>query len=115
MVTYTSDTDEPFEPVVLNYAGTDLPSGGELARCVGLKSEDGDEVEELSVAEFDARGQYGVVVEKVKEAGKEKGGTGEVRAYRVPRGKTRCEYYVLTVMREGGGGLVGVRARAVES
>lgn len=111
-VVYTSDTDAPFEAVVLSYAGAGMPDGKELGKCVGVS---GADVEVLSVDGFDPQGKYGAVVDMVRQAGREKGGDGQVKVYRISRGKTRCEYYVLTLMKEGGGGLIGARARAVES
>ncbi|OAP55508.1 hypothetical protein AYL99_10481 [Fonsecaea erecta] len=107
-ITYTSDTDSPFEPVLFNYSGADLPSPDEFANC--LKSGGGGAVvEELSPRDFDPRGQYGEVIQRVEQAGKGKAG---VKVYRVELGKTRVEYYILTL---GDRMLVGVVTKAVES
>jgi hypothetical protein len=64
--------------------------------------------EELIVSEFDPRGEYRDVV---KEAEGVVDG-GELKVFRVERGKTRVEYYLVGLR---GGRLVGVRAEAVES
>jgi len=80
----------------------------DFEKCLGAK-EGQVEVEELSVAEFDPRGEYVEVVRKVEQAAKGKGG---VKVFRVGMGGTRCEYYIVSVVDKG---LVGVRAKAIES
>lgn len=102
--TYTSDADEPFEPIVLDYAGHEMPGATQFAGCV-KKGE--SQVEVLDDGDFDPQGQYTEVLKKVREAG-----NGEVRCFRVEVSKTRAEYYVVSV---GERKLVGVRAMAVES
>ncbi|KIX05467.1 uncharacterized protein Z518_06339 [Rhinocladiella mackenziei CBS 650.93] len=104
-VTYTSDTDSPFEPVLLNYSGYKLPSAVEFAKCVAGKAP--GNVEELSVDDFDPRGEYKEVIQRVEQAG-----SGDVKVYRVEVSKTRAEYYILTL---GEGMLIGVVVKAVES
>jgi hypothetical protein len=69
----------------------------------------GVEVEELSVGDFDPRGQYKEIIQRVEQAGKGKKG---VKVFRVQASSTRAEYYVLTV---GEKKLIGVVTRAVES
>lgn len=101
---YTSDADEPFEPIVLDYASHELPDAAQFASCV--KKDEGM-VEALEEGDFDPRGQYKEILSKVKEAG-----NGQVRCFRVEVSKTRAEYYVVSV---GERKLVGVRAKAVES
>jgi len=103
-VTYTSDTDEPFEPIVLDYAGHELPDAKQFAKCV--KKDEGN-VEVLEEGDFDPQGQYKDILSKVKEAG-----NGKVGCYRVKVSETRAEYYIVSV---GDRKLVGARARAVES
>ena len=88
--TYTSDTDSPFEPVNLDEGAFN------------------DGAEEMSVQEWDPRGEYGEVVRAVE--GVVEG--GKVTVYRVEKGRTRVEYYVVGVK---GGKMVGVVAKAVES
>jgi hypothetical protein len=107
-VYYTSDTDSPFEPVFLNFSGGEAPSVEDFEKCLGVK-EGQVEVEELSVAEFDPRGEYVEVVRKVEQVAKGKGG---VKVFRVGMGGTRYEYYIVSVVDKG---LVGVRAKAIES
>ncbi|KIW93685.1 uncharacterized protein Z519_06290 [Cladophialophora bantiana CBS 173.52] len=106
-VTYTSDTDSPFEPALFNYSGSELPSAEEFAKCLAPRS--AGPVEELSTRDFDPRGQYGEVIHRVEQAGK---GKTRVKVYRVEVSKTRVEYYILTV---GERMLVGVVTKAVES
>lgn len=106
-LTYTSDTDSPFEAVILNYAGEELPSQAEFKKALGARGGQGD-IEELSVQEFDPRGQYDEIINRVKEAGSGKG----VRVFRVELGTTRVEYYIVTV---GEKKLVGLYTKAVES
>lgn len=102
--TYTSDADEPFELIVLDYAGHELPDATQFAGCV--RKHEGD-VEVLAEGDFDPQGQYTNILAKVKEAG-----NGQVRCYRVEVSRTRAEYYVVSL---GERKLVGLRARAVES
>jgi hypothetical protein len=66
-------------------------------------------VEELSVKDFDPRGEYEEVVEVVKKVA-----GGEVKVFRVDMGRTRKEYFIVAVD-EKGGRVVGVKAKAVES
>ncbi|KAK5045619.1 hypothetical protein LTR84_008988 [Exophiala bonariae] len=106
-ITYTSDTDSPFEPIVLNYSSDKSPSPSEFKKALGSKAEQA-EVEELSVQDFDPREQYADIIERVKKAGDK----NAVRIFRVELGRTRVEYYIVTV---GERKLVGVLTKAVES
>lgn len=67
------------------------------------------DVSTLSATEFDPRGNYKEVVDSVKQAG-----GGEVRVFRVHHGKTRAEYYIISVDAKGSR-IVGLKAKAVES
>jgi len=102
---YTSDADEPFEPVSLAYEGEGLPSADELAKLLSHH----DEVSEVGVKEFDPKGQYKSVLDAVKKAGSK-----DVGIFRVEHGSTRAEYYVVSVDKKEGR-LVGLKALAVES
>ncbi len=108
--TYTSDTDAPFEPVSFDYDGSSFPSAGEFEDLVGkAKGNNGPaRAEELSLKDFDPRGEYKSVIESVK--GVVEG--GEVKIFRLGRGKTRAEYFIVGLK---SGRIVGVRADAVES
>ena len=109
-VTYTSDTDSPFEPVLFNYSGSDLPSAKEFKKALSHAHKvrgAGAEVEELSVEDFDPRGEYKEIIQRVEQAGK-KG----VKVFRVQASSTKVEYYILTV---GERNLIGVVTKAVES
>ena len=107
-ILYTSDTDAPFEAVVFNYASSSLPSVSDFENFLGAKAKAG--VVELSVEEFDPRGQYKEIIHTVEQAGN--GDGGGVKVFRVEISTTHVEYYVLTV---GERMLVGVVAKAVES
>ena len=117
---YVSETDSEFEPVFLSYASDGLPSLDQFKQVLGAKGENAGSIEELSVKEWDPKGQYNEVVERVSSAGSEqrgKRGAGKadseegVKVFRVESG-TRVEYYVVTV---GERCLLGVVAKAVES
>ncbi|KAL8727682.1 MAG: hypothetical protein Q9181_005622 [Wetmoreana brouardii] len=101
---YTSEADEPFEPVSLKWDGDNMPSENEFAELIGH-----DSVSTMSTKEFDPRGQYKDVVQAV-----EKTGDGKSRIFRVVHGKTRLEYYVVG-LDKGKGRVVGLKAKAVES
>lgn len=100
---YTSDADEPFEPVSLEWEGGWKITASELKSLLNHDSN----IEEADEKLFS---QYKKVVEVVKEAG-----NGKVAYFRVEHGGgTRLEYYVVSVD-ENGGRVVGVKALAVES
>ncbi|MCJ1403406.1 hypothetical protein MMC11_006629 [Xylographa trunciseda] len=103
--TYTSEADEPFEPVSLKWTGRSMPSENDLAGLIGHKAE----VSTLSTQEFDPKGEYKDVMRAV-----EKAGDGKVRVFRVEVGSTRVWYYVVGWEKDAGK-VVGVRAKAVES
>ncbi|KAF1935951.1 hypothetical protein EJ02DRAFT_448321 [Clathrospora elynae] len=99
---YTSDADEPFEPVALKFEKGSL-SADDLKKLVG-----GDkDVEEVKGTSFES--QYKKVVNAVRAAG-----NGEVKVFRVELSSTRAAYYVVAVD-EKGGRIVGLKALAVES
>lgn len=108
-LTYTSDTDSAFEPILLNYASTSLPSVDEFKKALEADRSAGKDssVEELKLKDFDPRDQYTEIVDRVKRAG-----SGDVKVFRVEVGATRVEYYIVTT---GDRSLVGVVTRAVES
>ncbi|MCJ1288636.1 hypothetical protein MMC34_000164 [Xylographa carneopallida] len=103
--TYTSEADEPFEPVSLKWTGRSMPSENDFAGLIGHKAE----VSTLSTRDFDPKWEYKEVMEAV-----EKAGDGKVRIFRVEMGSTRVWYYVVGWEKEAGK-VVGVRAQAVES
>lgn len=120
-VTFTSDTDAEFEPVFFSYASDDLPSLEEFTKVLGVKGENAANVEELDLTDFDPRGQYKEVIEKVKTAGMEArgkrgagAGKGGAKVFKVQLdgSGTRVEYYIVSV---GERSLLGLVAKAVES
>ncbi|KIW14018.1 hypothetical protein PV08_06799 [Exophiala spinifera] len=110
-VTYTSDTDSPFEPVAFNYADSALPSAQQFEKCLRHKTprDAAPAVEELETSAFDPRGEYEDIIARVEQAGIEGAG---VKVFRVEVSATRVEYYIVTV---GENMLVGVVTKAVES
>lgn len=110
--TFTSESDEPFEPftIPISSSSSAVPDASEFAKLI---EEEGKAVEELSMEEFDPKGEYGEVVGKVKEAAS--GGKGEVKFFRVEgKSRTRVVYHVVGLDKEGGR-LIGVRAVSVET
>jgi hypothetical protein len=112
--TYTSDTDSPFEAVSFDYDGTELPSAQEFEKLVARESKDNGpaRAEELSVKDFDPRGEYDDLVKMVEGLVEHR----KVKVYRVGRGKTRAEYFVVGMAGgKEGRRTLGVRAEAVET
>ncbi|KAI1846521.1 hypothetical protein JX265_004955 [Neoarthrinium moseri] len=111
---YTSDADEPFVPVCLNWdeGGKGLPDEEEFASLISHPSPSSAQVEIQDPADWDAQGQYSDLIDAVRKAGK----GNDVRVYRITRDGTRVEYWVVTTEGKGKGAkLVGVKALAVES
>ncbi|KAL8365867.1 hypothetical protein RB595_004580 [Gaeumannomyces hyphopodioides] len=108
---YTSEADEPFVPVALAWE-KGLPNEEEFATLIGHRDPAGTGIEILDPADWDSQGQYGDLVEAVREASK----GNDVRVYRVPGGTaSRVEYWVVTATGGKGGRLVGAKALAIES
>ena len=106
--TFTSETDEPFEPVFLECTQEtiDAVTEQEFHTLHG-----GGGCEELTMKEFDPRGKYKEVISRVEECVR----GHKVKIFSVASG-TRVEYWILGVRKEAeGSGLIGVMARAVES
>src|SRR4051794_274935 len=82
-VTYTSDTDSPFEAVSFEYDGAELPSAQEFEKLVAKESTDNGpaRAEELTVKDFDPKGEYDDLVKKVEGLVEHK----KVKVYRVGR------------------------------
>lgn len=123
---YTSEADEPFEPVSLKWDGKNMPSEStsrpvdysRLILCANMGHRTDEfadliahdlEVSTLSTKDFDPRSQYKDVFQAV-----EKAGDGKSRIYRVGFGKTRIKYYVVGLDKENRR-VVGLKAEAVES
>ncbi|CAL8580343.1 hypothetical protein XPA_006072 [Xanthoria parietina] len=104
---YTSEADEPFEPVSLQWDGDNLPSEKEFAELIGHAPE--VTIGRMTPKEFDPQGQYKEVLQAVGNAG-----DGKSEIYRVGHGKTRVEYYIVGLDKRKGR-VVGMKARAVES
>ncbi|KAL9640759.1 MAG: hypothetical protein Q9164_000074 [Protoblastenia rupestris] len=102
-VDYTSESDEPFEPVSLKWEGKNMPK--EFGDLIDHKGE----VSTVEAREFDPQDQYRKVLQAVEMAG-----DGKARIFRVQHGKTRVVYYVVGLDAKGGK-VVGLKAMAVES
>ncbi|KAM3558099.1 hypothetical protein MY1884_004164 [Beauveria asiatica] len=106
---YTSDADEPFEPVSLKFTGAGgLPDEEEFAELIEHWDVAKAEISILDPLDWDSNGQYRQLLEVVRDASK----GNDVRVYRVVRDTTRVEYWVIT---RAGEGIVGAKALAVES
>ncbi|KAF2154173.1 hypothetical protein K461DRAFT_267226 [Myriangium duriaei CBS 260.36] len=102
---YTSDTDEPFEPVSLKHNGKDL-SKSNFGKLIG---HDG-EVVPSDIKHFNPKGKYDDVVDAVSKCSD---GNHVVKVFRVEHGGPRVEYYLVTIDKDGN--VVGVKVKAVES
>ncbi|GAB1313146.1 hypothetical protein MFIFM68171_03356 [Madurella fahalii] len=111
---YVSDADEPFEAVALGWdeTGKGLPDEEEFAGLIQHWDPKNADVGIMDPVDWDPNGQYGEVIDAVREAGQ----GNDVRVYRLALGGVRAEYWVLTTEGKGKEAkLVGVRALAVES
>jgi hypothetical protein len=79
-----------------------------FAKLVSHPSPKEAEVEIMDVAEWDTQGQYKGLVDAVREASK----GSDVRVYKISKGGSRVEYWVVGVE---GGNLVGAKVLAIES
>lgn len=105
--TYTSDADEPFEPVSLTRNNNRALTADEVCELIGAK---GGAVSEIGIKDFDPQGQYESVLQAVEGAVEGK----SMKAFKVDMNGARCEYWVLGLAKDGGH-VVGVKALAVES
>ncbi|KAI4593204.1 hypothetical protein KJ359_009932 [Pestalotiopsis sp. 9143b] len=111
---YTSDADEPFEPVCLNWdeGGKGLPDEEEFASLISHSDPSSAQIEIQDPAEWDPQGQYSDLLDAVRQAGK----GNDVRVYKIKKDGTRVEYWVVTTEGKGKDAkLVGVKALAIES
>ncbi|KAI0025111.1 hypothetical protein F4780DRAFT_722279 [Xylariomycetidae sp. FL0641] len=113
---YVSDADEPFVPVCLEWdeGGKGLPDEEEFAKLIHHPdpAKATGSIELQDPADWDTQGRYKEIVDAVRAAGK----GNDVRVYRVPRGGSRVEYWVVTTEGKGKDArLVGAKALAVES
>jgi len=102
-VYFTSDADEPFEPVSLKWEGDGVPSADELGSLIGK------DASSISQKDFDPQNQYKKVIDAVKKAA-----SADLGYFLVELGGTRSEYYVVGVDKKGNR-LVGMKAVAVQS
>ena len=95
----------------VSYSGTGPPGAYDFKKFLShARHGKGDgEVEELNVDDFDQRGDYKEIIQRVERA--EKGEKG-VQVFRAQVSSTKVEYYILTI---GNRNLIGVVTKAVES
>jgi len=105
---YVSDSDEPFEPVYLKFEGKKLPDEATFAKLVNHPNPDEAEVQIMDIGEWDTQGQYKEIVNATRDATK----GSDVRVYRISKGGSRVEYWVVGVE---SGKLIGAKAMAIES
>lgn len=105
---YVSDADEPFEPVCLKHSGKSLPDEATFAKLVSHPDPKKAEVEIMDIGEWDTQGQYKELVDAVREASK----GSDVRVYRISKGGSRIEYWVVGLE---DGKIMGVKALSIES
>ncbi len=80
----------------------------EFAKLINHWDASNAEITIMDPADWDAQGQYGEVIDAVRQASR----GNDVRVYRVVRDETRVEYWVVT---RAEGRIVGAKALAVES
>lgn len=87
-------------------------SAEEFAHLISHPDPSSAQIEIQDPADWDSQGQYGELLDAVREAGK----GNDVRVYRITRDGTRVEYWVVTTEGKGKDAkLVGVKALAIES
>ena len=92
-------------PIVAERQVLTCHSIDEIKDLVGHSSD----VSTLNAQEFDPQGQYKDVLRAVEEAG-----DGKARIFRLDHGRTRAEYYLISLDTRGQK-IVGFKAKAVES
>ncbi|KAJ5973011.1 uncharacterized protein N7479_002929 [Penicillium vulpinum] len=119
---YTSDTDEPFEPVALKWDGAakgSWPSVDQLSSLISPDTDLSQSISTLSPSSFDPNNQYSAALDAIRAAAVEKDSGAdksavELKVYRVEQTSTKIEYWVLALDAPESR-LVGLRAKAVES
>ncbi|KAJ5205270.1 hypothetical protein N7491_004106 [Penicillium cf. griseofulvum] len=119
---YISDTDEPFEPVVLKWddaAKGSWPSADQLSSLISSDTNLSKSISIITPSAFDPNNQYASALDAVRTAAVEKDSGAdksavELKVYRVEQTMTQCEYWVLA-LHAPESRLVGLRAKAVES
>ncbi|KAH8706006.1 hypothetical protein BGW36DRAFT_422529 [Talaromyces proteolyticus] len=123
---YISETDEPFEPVALEWEGASRgkwPTPDQFASLIttskSAASDISQSIETLPPSSFDPRDQYSSVIGTVREAAAASDPNVDeseidVKVYRVEVGHNRIEYWVVALSATNGN-IVGFRAKAVES
>ncbi|CRG89134.1 hypothetical protein PISL3812_06170 [Talaromyces islandicus] len=116
---YISETDEPFEPVVLKWEGAaqgTWPSSDQFASLIAStpSSNLSQAIERLSPSSFDPRGQYASVIKAVQAAAASDPTNADVNIYRVEIGHNRVEYWIVA-LDAAAGMIVGLKAKAIES
>ncbi|CAG8011566.1 unnamed protein product [Penicillium olsonii] len=109
---YTSDTDEPFEPIALNWDGAKWPTADQFSSLISPDTDLSSSIESLDPGSFDPQNQYAAALDAVRDASGDK--SAELKIFRVEITSTKIEYWILAFAKPEGR-LVGLRAKAVES
>ncbi|KAJ6090499.1 hypothetical protein N7486_009314 [Penicillium sp. IBT 16267x] len=115
-VYYVSESDEPFEPVVLRFKGAakgEWPSADDLSSLISPDADISGQISTLDTSSFDPRNEYTKVLQAVRKATEES--DPDIKVYRVERSSTTVEYYVLALDSAEGGRIVGLVAKSVET
>jgi len=116
---YVSESDEPFEPVVLRFKGAakgEWPSADDLSSLISPDADISGQISTLDTSSFDPRNEYAKVLQAVKKATEESDPAGvDIKVYSVQRSSTTVEYYVLALDSADGGRIVGLCAKSVET
>ncbi|KAJ5113752.1 hypothetical protein N7456_002286 [Penicillium angulare] len=111
---YVSDTDEPFEPVLLRWEGAakgEWPSADAFSSLISPNSDISQGISTLSHSSFDPKNQYAEAVEAVRDAAS----NSDIKVYRAEITSTKLEYFVVALDESEGGRVIGLKAKAVES
>ncbi|KAI9747218.1 MAG: hypothetical protein M4579_007503 [Chaenotheca gracillima] len=110
VVTYTSETEEPFESVSLEFDAQRRPDEEEFRTLIAAPSSAKIEIWALEM--WDPRNTYEAVTALLRRMTSDRFG---VRVYRVELDQSRVQYYGLGVDMNDPDRLIGFRAKAVES
>ncbi|KAJ5923940.1 hypothetical protein N7466_008127 [Penicillium verhagenii] len=118
-VNYVSESDEPFEPVLLRWKGAtkgEWPSADDLSSLISPTADISSNISTLDEASFDPRNEYTGILKAVRSATTEDDPDKvDIKIYRVQLGTSKLEYYVLALNSAEGGRIVGMRALSIES
>ncbi|KAJ5925113.1 hypothetical protein N7454_007752 [Penicillium verhagenii] len=118
-VNYVSESDEPFEPVLLRWKGAakgEWPSADDLSSLISPTADISRNISTLDEASFDPRNDYTGILKAVRSATtQDDPAKVDIKIYSVQLGTSKLEYYVLALDSAEGGRIVGMRALSIES